>query len=65
MDWTGGLTDEQTDERSVDDRSKKQVGIFFGYFLWSKIQFWRLNRKERKGDIVFHERVIVEKYPPK
>lgn len=29
VDRTGGLTDEQTDERSVDDRSKKQVGIFF------------------------------------
>lgn len=55
MDRTGGLTDEQTDERSVDDRSKKQVGIFFLLFFMVKntILAIELNRKERKGDIVF------------
>lgn len=55
MDGTGGLTDEQTDERSVDDRSKKQVGIFFLLFFMVKntILAIELNRKERKGDIVF------------
>lgn len=55
MDRTGGLTDEQTDERSVDDRSKRQVGIFFCYFFMVKktILAIELNRKERKGDIIF------------
>lgn len=55
MDGTGGLTDEQTDERSVDDRSKRQVGIFFCYFFMVKktILAIELNRKERKGDIIF------------
>ena len=36
MDGTGGLTYEQTDERSVDDRSKKQVGFFFVIFYGQK-----------------------------
>ena len=55
VDGTGGLTDEQTDERSVDDRSKKQVGIFFLLFFMVKntILAIELNRKERKGDTIF------------
>lgn len=55
MDGTGGLTDEQTDKRSVDDRSKKQVGIFFLLFFMVKntILPIELNRKERKGDTIF------------
>ena len=36
VDGTGGLTDEQTDERSGDDRSKKQVGIFLVIFYGRK-----------------------------
>ena len=55
VDGTGGLTDEQTDKRSVDDRSKKQVGIFFLLFFMVKntILPIELNRKERKGDTIF------------
>lgn len=47
VDGTGGLTDEQNDERSVDDRSKKQVGIFFLLFFMVKntILAIELNRK--------------------
>ena len=49
------MTDEQTDERSVDDRSKKQVGIFLLLFFMVKntILAIELNRKERKGDTIF------------
>ena len=69
VDGTGGLTYEQTDERSVDDRSKKQVGFFFVIFYGQKYNSgdWiEQKREERRHHFPYsNERVIVEKYPPK